>query len=355
MTPPSPLRVLFVSRVRLNPYVRLLAAGVERADPAIRTEIVAVLPWSRVVAAPAPPVLHLHWVELQFAYGHPGPLRARLSWHALRLALIALRQRGTRLVYTVHNLHHHDDRYPALHEAAHAWLFAHADAIHVHDAGTAATLATRWGRREQVFVIPHGHYREVYPADVSREEARQRLHLSADAFVYLCLGQIRPYKGIDRLIQAFRHLNDPATMLVIAGHLTSPAYGRYLHRLIADHPGIRLHTAYIPDEELQVFFNAADACVLPYRRATTSGAALLALSFGKPIVAPNLGPFPELITDGSGVLFDAGEDALVQALRAVRTLDPERARAAALGVAAARDWTLLGAQHAAVYRQLVAT
>jgi glycosyltransferase involved in cell wall biosynthesis len=354
VTQPSPLHVLYLSRVRLNPYVRLLAAGVERADPAIRTEIVAVLPWSRVALAPAPPVLHLHWVELQFAYGHPGLQRARLSWQALRLALSALRHRGTRLVYTVHNLHPHDEPFAALHEAAHGWLFAHADAIHVHDAGTAATIAARWGRRKRVFVIPHGHYREVYPADVSRAEARRRLQLPAEAFIYLCLGQIRPYKGIDRLIHAFRHLNDPATMLVIAGHLTSPAYGRHLHRLIADHPNIRLHTAYIPDDELQVFFNAADACVLPYRRATTSGAALLALSFGKPIVAPNLGPFPELITDGSGVLFEAGEDGLVKALQAVRALDPEQARAAALGVAATRDWTRLGAQHAAVYRQLVA-
>lgn len=354
MNPSSPLHVLYLSRVRLNPYVRLLAAGVEKADPAIRTEVIAVLPWRRVLLGAAPDVLHLHWVELQFAYGRPDPLRARLGWLRLRLVLAALRRRGTRLVYTVHNLHHHEDRFPALQEAANAWLFARADAVHVHDAATAAEVAARWGRRERVFVIPHGHYREVYPADVPREEARRRLDVPVDAFVYLCLGQIRPYKGIDRLIHAFQALQDPTAVLVIAGHLTSEAYGRHLQRLSGGHPGIRLHTAYIPDHELQVFFNAADACVLPYRRATTSGAALLALSFGKPIVAPALGPFPELIADGNGVLFEAGEADLTAALRAVRALDPDRARAAALRVAAARDWALLGAHHAAVYRQIAA-
>lgn len=353
MNPSAPLHVLYLSRVRLNPYVRLLAAGVAKADPAIHTEMMGVLSWRRVLLGSRPDVLHLHWVELQFAYGHSGPLRARLDWLRLRLVLGYLRRRGTRLVYTVHNLHHHEDRFPHLQEAAHAWLFARADAVHVHDAATAEEVAARWGRRERVFVIPHGHYREVYPADVSRAEARRRLDLPADAFVYLCLGQIRPYKGIDRLIHAFQTLQDPTAMLVIAGHLTSEAYGRHLHRLIGGHPGIRLHTEYIPDHELQVFFNAADACVLPYRRTTTSGAALLALSFGKPIVAPALGPFPELIADGNGVLFAAGEADLIAALRAVRALDPDRARTAALRMAATRDWDLLGAQHAAVYRQIV--
>ena len=84
---------------------------------------------------------------------------------------------------------------------------------------------------------------------------------------------------------------------------------------------------------MQIYFNASDACVLPYRRVTTSGAALLAYSFGKPIVAPAIGPFPDLITPERGVLFHPDKGDLTDALCRVRELDAAQASAAALDFA----------------------
>ena len=85
---PDPLDVAYLSRVRLNPYVRLLATGVEGADRNIRTSHYYTLPWRRLLFKRRCQVLHLHWVELQYSYGQPATGQAKRS---LRNLLTKLR------------------------------------------------------------------------------------------------------------------------------------------------------------------------------------------------------------------------------------------------------------------------
>lgn len=349
----QPLHVLYLSRVRLNPYVRLLAAGVERAQPSIHTAIYPTLPWRIFLTNRKLDVIHLHWAELQFSYGYPTPSQATRSLQSLFKKLRLARRRGIHIVYTVHNIDQHEDLYPDLNDQANRWLFSHADAVHVHHESTARTVRERYGEPSRMVVIPHGNYLDAYPNQVGRDEARARLDIPDEHFVYLCLGQVRPYKGLDRLIHTFNLLDPEDATLIIAGNAYTPDYARHIHSLVNGQPNIKLHTTYIDDNDLQVYFNAADACVLPYRRATTSGAALLAYSFGKPIVAPAIGPFVDLVASDRGVLFDPENGDLRHALLQIRQLDPDRAGAAAMDFASALDWTTLGAQHAAVYRSLV--
>ena len=348
---PAPLHVAYLSRVRLNPYVKLLATGVERADPAIHTSHYYTLPWRRLLLKRRCQVLHLHWVELQYSYGHPTASQAKRSLRNLLTKLQYLQQQGIRLVYTVHNLSQHEGLHPHLNEQANQWLFAHADAIHVHDRASAEAVAHIYNRQENVFVIPHGNYIGVYPNEIARDEARTRLDIPPELFVYLFIGQVRPYKGLNNLIQAFIELDDSATMLILAGQVNDTDYTQQIRSQVDGRTNIKLFLDYIPDEDLQLFFNSADACVLPYRRATTSGAALLAYSFATPIVAPAIGPFPDLITPDRGVLFHSDDD-LGEALRQVCGLDPDRAGSATLAFAKTLDWTTVGAQHAAMYRQM---
>ncbi len=346
---PAPLHVAYLSRVRLNPYVRLLATGVERAAPDIRTSHYFTLPWRRLLLKRRCQVLHLHWVELQYSYGYPTVGQAKRSLRNLLTKLQYLQRRGIRLVYTVHNLSQHEGLHPHLNEQANQWLFAHADTIHVHDQASAEAVAQIYNRQENVFVIPHGNYIGVYPNEIARDEARKRLGIPPEPFIYLFIGQMRPYKGLNNLIQAFIELDDSATMLILAGQVNDADYTQQIRAQVDDRTNIKLFLDYIPDEDLQLFFNSADACVLPYRRATTSGAALLAYSFAKPIVAPAIGPFPDLITPDRGVLFQPDED-IVEALRQVRGLNADRVASATLAFAKTRDWTTVGAQHAAMYR-----
>jgi len=347
----APLHVTYLSRVRLNPYVKLLAAGVEDADPAIHTSLSYTLPWRRLLLKRRFDILHLHWVELQYSYGQPPAGKARRSLQNLLFKFRYLQQRGIRIVYTVHNLSQHEGLHPHLNEQANQWLFDHADAIHVHDHTSAEAVAKTYNRRENVFIIPHGNYIGVYPNRVNRDEARSRLGIPPEPFVYLFIGQVRPYKGLDNLIQAFIKLDDSGTMLIIAGQAGDAGYTQDIRAQVDGRANIRLFLDYVPNEDLQYFFNSADVCALPYRHATTSGAALLDYSFAKPIVAPAIGPFPDLVTPDRGVLFHTDAD-LVEALRQARGLDTDRAGSATLAFAKTRNWSTIGAQHAAMYRSI---
>ena len=103
------------------------------------------------------------------------------------------------------------------------------------------------------------------------------------------------------------------------------------------------HIKFIPDEEVQVFFHAADVVILPYRAVLTSGSAILAISFGKPVVAPALGLITDLIRDGEdGLLYDPDEPGgLLRAMRRFLDLDARartRMGAAARATAARLSW-----------------
>jgi len=270
---------------------------------------------------------------------------------------LALAQRlGIRVVYTLHNLRPHELALGDLDAQAAAHMVATADAVHVHHISAAQAVADTYGRRDGIYVVPHGHYIGAYPDEMNPATARARLGLAPDQFVYLYFGQIRRYKGLERLLTAFRQVQDPRCTLLIAGHVGDPAYAAHIRPLAAQDTRVRLRLGYVPSDQVQVYMRAADICVLPYRHVTTSGAAMLAFSFGQPIIAPRLGPFLELVGESRGLLYEAdeGEMTLVAALRRARQSDLSSARAEALAYARRHNWKRLGKQHVAVYRRLLA-
>ena len=113
------------------------------------------------------------------------------------------------------------------------------------------------------------------------------------------LGLIRPYKGVEDLIEAFLKISNSNTRLLIAGRVFGiNNYESRLNELTKSNCRIKLFLDFIPDEDIQVFLNACDIFVLPYKDITTSGAAFLAMSFGRPIIAPNISSFKEVIING---------------------------------------------------------
>jgi glycosyltransferase involved in cell wall biosynthesis len=157
---------------------------------------------------------------------------------------------------------------------------------------------------ERVQVIPHGLYDQY--RQVPQGEARQKLGLSNE-YVILTFGLIRPYKGIPNLIRAFGDLPEDVagrSRLLIAGEIwedreavTGAINGsRYKDR-------ITLVDSYIPDSDIPLYFNAADAVALPYLRASQSGVAHIAMAFGKPIVVSKVGGLEESMADYTGTFF----------------------------------------------------
>lgn len=350
----SRLEVVLVSRVRLNPYVRLLARALRRLEPGAEIrEARSVSLAGALAGAGRRRVWHLHWPEL--LYRSPRGAVAAVRWARFALALACLRATGGRLVYTVHNLDPHEWHHPRLDRWTERLMRAWAHAVHVHDRQAQAEVARRWGRSDAM-VVPHGNYIGAYPHTCSRREARERLGLPQEAFVFLALGGLRPYKGVEELLAAFRALEDQSSRawLVVAGHAHDPAYARQLAAAVADLRRARLVPEHIPDGEVQYYMAAADFAVFPYRRATTSGAAILALSFGVPIVAPALGPFPELLAQGGGILYPPHRrEGLLEALLGALHVDRERLAREAWAVAQALDWSAVAREHLAVYQRLV--
>lgn len=361
-------RVLLLSAVgtRVNPYLGLLHDGLAAAGADVRVSgELAAESWR-------PDVVHLHWLDrydlprpLRFEGVRPGLLRRLLvrggnapPVYALRrrarLArlfreLAAFQRAGGVVACTVHNLDPHEKASSA-EQWGSARLLRLADVVHVHDERTVAELAARYGRSAGVAVIPHGHYIGSYPNTLSRAEARDRLGLPADAFVYACIGLLRPYKGLEELIPAFRSLPGAHLRLLLAGKPGTPEYGAALAALAAGDARIRLDPQFVPPEEIQVYYNAADICVLPYREITTSGAALLAFSFGLPIIAPAIGAFPNLVTPARGVLYDPAQPAgLTVALMVAQQHDWQAARPEILAWVSRFDWREIGARLLAAY------
>jgi glycosyltransferase involved in cell wall biosynthesis len=143
-------------------------------------------------------------------------------------------------------------------------------------------------------------------------DLRRELGLPADAPVLLFFGFVRPYKGLEYLIQAMARIRQrlPAHLLV-AGEFWSSRefYERYAREF-----GVEQHISfvdrYIPNEELQPYFELADVVVLPYVSATQSGVAQLAFGFGKPVITTRVGGLAEVVQEGvNGLLVPPQDEA----------------------------------------------
>ncbi len=349
--PQTTCRVVQISKVRMNPYVRLLQEALSDAGIACSAAD-GVSPrlassWRGTVD-----VLHLHWLEL--LYASPQLPRSLRMLSAVLLGLFWAKAGECRLVYTVHNLNPHEQAFPLLDRIAHRILFALADALHVHEEETALDVARHYGRRRGVYVIPHGSYVGAYPDNCTRDEARERLDLPSGSFVYLFLGQIRRYKGIEDLVDAFGRLGDAQSHLVIAGNVHDPEYGAGLVRLTQGQTRIHTRFEYVADDQLQYFMNASDVLVLPYRDVTTSGAAVLGLSFGKPIIAPALSGFREWAANGRGIVYNPSErEGLLEGLTQARHLDTTEAGNRAFAWAREHTWQALAPDFVRLYADIL--
>src|SRR5581483_9462322 len=109
--------------------------------------------------------------------------------------------------------------------------------------------------------------------------ARAELGLPANALVYLFLGFIKPYKGVEELIEAFRRMDGAPLRLLIVGKPLDDETRRRVEALAVRDARIHTYIDYVPDERLQVYMNAADVSVFPFRKMHTSGSMHLAMSF----------------------------------------------------------------------------
>jgi glycosyltransferase involved in cell wall biosynthesis len=257
---------------------------------------------------PKSDAFQFHWPS--FYYYVPGQaIRSWLRLGKFALFLATIRCCGRKVFWTAHNLYPHDGgRALRVHRAG-RWLMCRvATRIFAHGRIAAEIVCRRLGATAgKLRVIEHGNWIGYYPNACTQLAAREKLGIGAVGRVFLFVGICKPYKNLEVLIAAFQSLPSGST-LVIAGKFQDSAYRRMVELAISRKPeGIVLHGRFLEDHELQYYLNLADCVVLPYSETLTSGGAMLALTFGRPVIAPRLGGLAEIVDAGCGILYDARE------------------------------------------------
>lgn len=310
-----------------NPYIvqliwSLRASGVE----------VLTFSWRRALLGRYD-LLHLHWPEI-LSRGR-GRLRTLVRQLALLTLMARLALTRTPIVRTLHN--------PTRHERTsvrETLLMLMVDRCTAYTIAINTRTAPLPGR--PMATILHGHYRNHYEGFVRPEPRPGRV-----AYV----GLIRPYKGTEELISAFHGLHGDGLSLTVSGKPRTPELAAELLKRAAGDDRITLELRYLTDEELVTRIGEAELVVLPYRELHNSGAALAALSLGRPLLVPANEVTADLAAEvGRGwVLRYAGDltsEALADGLRALNATDrcaePDLSR---------REWSIAGQAHLTAYRE----
>src|SRR5215204_3017651 len=213
--------------------------------------------------------------------------------------------------------------------------------------------AERLGGGERVHVIPHGAFEHLTHQRLEQPLPPQLA--AVEGPVVLCFGVIRPYKGVDVLVEAFREVEDAE--LWVVGRPLEVSLERL--RRLAPAGRVRFVERYVSDAELPAYFRRADLLVLPHLNVDVSGVLFAGLAFSKAMVMSDVGGFRELVADhGAGLLVPPGDsDALAAAISGLLADPDERRRLEEQAAAAAcgpYSWDRIAEQTAAVYELVLA-
>jgi len=327
-------------------YPRWLFPGMSDRDPSqhsIRTpntptlDSLNPLTWwltAQHIVAFRPDLLILHWW---------------VTYWALPFAVITagVSRRGIPVLYLCHNVFPHErkpwDRFLtrlAMSRACRFIVMAKSEEQRIKDLLPGATVYRT--------LLPGGIGVAEAEHSVSPEEARQQLGLDPDKPVALFFGFVRPYKGLRFLLDAMpRVLAKMEMHLLVAGEFWDGKgeYQEIIERLGLGN-SVTIVDRYVRNEEISVFFSAADVVVLPYVSVTQSAVVQLAFAFGKPVITTAVGDLPDVVQHReTGFVVSPGDsNALADALTCFFANGwGESMRAKILSRQPIYSWTHLGA------------
>jgi glycosyltransferase involved in cell wall biosynthesis len=296
--------------------------------------------WRALRVGP-PGVFHLQWA--------PMPLLDRLLVRALKA-------RGWRIVYTEHDLLPVPARRARLRH--HFGLLRLCDAIIVHTLNQRDELSGAVpDLTDRLHVIAHGSTRTPLPDARERARCRERLQLDRERPIILFFGLIKPYKGLEYLLDAMPSVvaSFPRVLLLIAGEPLMPVgpFERQIDTLgLHEHVSMRL--GFVPTHEVSGYLDAADLLVAPYVSGGASGVVVMAQERGLPAVVTRAGGLPEFVEPGkTGFVVPPRAPAALAA--AIRTALADRGALARMGkrahlrLARDNDWSDVAERTLALY------
>jgi glycosyltransferase involved in cell wall biosynthesis len=290
---------LAAPEVLTNPYVRFLnLRGDQSTDARLIAKIARLTKYYlRLIffaAITEAPIFHILWNN-------------KFELFDRTFLMVYYRLLGKRIVFTAHNVNagQRDAKDSLANRTSLKIQYRLSDHIFVHTDKMKSELLTRFAVAEgKVSVIPFGINKTIRDTDLSSEAAKERLGIASTDKTMLFFGQIAPYKGLHYLISAFDELvrEDGNYRLIIAGKPKwSGAYWTEVKRAITeDGCGDRIveRIEFIPDEETETYFKAADVLILPYTDIFQSGVLFLGYNFGLPAIATDVGSLKEEIVEG---------------------------------------------------------
>jgi glycosyltransferase involved in cell wall biosynthesis len=296
---------LNVPELVANPRVRFLnLRGDQRVGAITVAKVLRVLRYyARLIiyaARARPKLFHILWNN-------------KFQLFDCTLLMLYYKLLGKRVVFTAHNVNagKRDQNDSWLNRISLKIQYSLCDHIFVHTKGMKSEMAFEFRIPDRkISVIPFGINNTVPNTLLSPPQAKGQLGISKDDKVLLFFGNIAPYKGLEYLVAAFNELlkEDRNYRLLIVGSPKGPAtYWNQIRRRIeisgiADRVIEKIE--YVPDEETELYFKAADVLILPYTHVFQSGVLFLGCSFGLPAIAADVGSLKEEIIEGeTGFVF----------------------------------------------------
>jgi beta-1,4-mannosyltransferase len=324
---PRNLRVFHLARLECNPYLNLLLRSLKAKNIHIdggeyNSQSIFFL-W-QVLSATKPDIFHIHDIHYFLQGKQQGKfdniIRRQLKFIIFITQIVILKIIGIKIIWTVHEW---TDKYAnGKQNILPIWGFILGqiiDAIitHCHSTQNAVEKVFHIGRSNKITTIYHGNYLDAYPNKVSSEFARHSLGISQDKLVFLLFGNIFPSKGFVKAIEEFQKLDGDnlKIFLLVVGKPVNQAIQDLITCKIEHSANIKFIPKQIPDEEIQIYMNACNCVILPYQIFTTSGVAILAMTFAKVCIAPNIGYFSEIFDDDGAFLFDGDTNSLLTAMQ----------------------------------------
>ena len=308
---------LEVPELLQNPRITFLnLRGCQREEASVIAKAARVLNYYRRLLAYAaiakPRIFHILWHN-------------KFAWFDRTLLLCYYKLLGRSIVVTAHNVNagKRDAKDSLLNRLSLKCEYSLGDHIFVHTQRMKDELASDFNiSKSKVSVIPFGINNTVPVTNLSSAEAKHRLGLSGAEKAMLFFGNIAPYKGLEYLLAAFIELfnADRNYRLIIVGKPKGEnSYWDQLKQVITDSSmrgRIIAKIEYVPDEETELYFKAADVLILPYTHIFQSGVLFLGYSFGLPAIAADVGSLREEIIEGeTGFVFKPRDSAdLAQAI-----------------------------------------
>jgi len=290
-------------------------------------------------------ILHLHQIEHHY-YLDGDEETTRLNARKFLDNVKHIKTLGAKLVWTMHNPVPHDRKFQKIDEKVNEEMFSLSDHIIVLGRYPKVTLIRDQHVKTPISVIMHPSYREIYPSNMDKIQARRELGLPIDALIFGNIASIKPYKGHEFIIDAFKevlkHQNSTQKLILLfAGITKGEDYVNSLKErcdLLTESDSLKdncdslnkssdplkdncasnliIMDKHLTETELVRIVSALDYSVFAFKDIWASSSVILSLSLKVPVIVPDKGCMSEYVHQrDNGLLYKHGNlDSLIRVL-----------------------------------------